>query len=79
MFVRENREDSFKGTRALATAHTGKVAHLSIKKKGGCDVVIESASRNFFVCRTIPDEDKKAQRLTVSYAQVASGEVQVKW
>lgn len=39
----------------------------------------ESASSNFLVCSTLPTRRNKQHRITVTYAQIASGEVEVKW
>lgn len=43
------------------------------------DVCFESASSNFLVCSTLPTRRNKQHRITVTYAQIASGEVKVKW
>ena len=43
------------------------------------DVCFESASSNFLVCSTLPTRRNKQHRITVTYAQIASGEVEVKW
>ena len=42
-------------------------------------VCFESASSNFLVCSTLPTRRNKQNRITVTYAQIASGEVEVKW
>lgn len=36
-------------------------------------------SSNFLVCSTLPTRRNKQHRITVTYAQIASGEVEVKW
>ena len=68
----------------LGQAENEKVQTDSPKKKAVgekivIDVCFESASSNFLVCSTLPTRRNKQHRITVTYAQIASGEVEVKW
>lgn len=75
--------------RVAARAHTGKKGKILLpptrrQKAEGLDkvevdVCFESASSNFLVCSTLPTRRNKQHRITVTYAQIASGEVEVKW
>lgn len=75
--------------RAAAMAHTGKKGKVLLpptrrQKAEGfdkveVDVCFESASSNFLVCSTLPTRRNKQHLITVTYAQIASGEVEVKW
>ena len=80
MFEYEQETYGSKGReriRAAAMAHTGKKAEGLDKVE--VDVCFESASSNFLVCSTLPTRRNKQHRITVTYAQIASGEVEVKW
>ena len=79
MFEYEQETYGSKGReriRAAAMAHTEKAEGLD---KVEVDVCFESASSNFLVCSTLPTRRNKQHRITVTYAQIASGEVEVKW
>ena len=92
MFEYEQETYGSKGReriRAAAMAHTGKKGKVLLpptrrQKAEGLDkvevdVCFESASSNFLVCSTLPTRRNKQHRITVTYAQIASGEVKVKW
>lgn len=92
MFEYEQETYGSKGReriRAAAMAHTGKKGKVLLpptrrQKAEGLDkvevdVCFESASSNFLVCSTLPARRNKQHRITVTYAQIASGEVEVKW
>lgn len=92
MFEYEQETYGSKGReriRAAAMAHTGKKGKVFLpptrrqKAEGldkvGFDVCFESASSNFLVCSTLPTRRNKQHRITVTYAQIASVEVEVKW
>ena len=75
--------------RSQAMAHTGKKGKVFLPptrrqkaegfQKIEYDVMFESASSNFLVCTTLPTRRGKSRRITVTYTQIASGEVEVKW
>ena len=86
MFEYEQETYGSKGReriRAAAMAHTGKKGKILLpptrRQKVEVDVCFESASSNFLVCSTLPTRRNKQHRITVTYAQIASGEVEVKW
>ena len=66
--------------RAAAMAHTGKKGKVLLpptrrQKAEGLDKV----EFDVLVCSTLPTRRNKQHRITVTYAQIASGEVEVKW
>lgn len=92
MFEYEQETYGSKGReriRAAAMAHTRKKGKILLpptrrQKAEGLDkvevdVCFKSASSNFLVCSTLPTRRNKQHRITVTYAQIASGEVEVKW
>ena len=56
--------------RAAAMAHTGKKGKVFLPP---------TRRSNFLVCSTLPTRRNKQHRITVTYTQIASGEVEVKW
>lgn len=79
MFEYEQETYGSKGRERIRAAAMTRRQKAEGLDKVEVDVCFESASSNFLVCSTLPTRRNKQHRITVTYAQIASGEVEVKW
>lgn len=67
--------------RTLLTSDRARrsAANRLLEVYGYSNEIGEADLHDFLVCSTLPTRRNKQHRITVTYAQIASGEVEVKW